>query len=91
MQVETARFRPDDPDALVAATFACPGCLHADLDVALSVDSGGDDARASCSCRLCATRWSVWLDQWQAVRMTLSPPADHTAWWHLRVRAVRPA
>ncbi len=30
---DTARFRPDDPDALVAASLACPICLRSD-DVA---------------------------------------------------------
>jgi hypothetical protein len=67
---DTARFRPDDPDALVAASLACPYCLgsesvhwHAALD--------GYDPSVECSCGCCDEGWRVYLTPEQALRLGL--------------------
>ena len=72
MLCDCARFRPDDPPELVAASFACMGCLRGNVDV--TVHTGGGDADAACACRICGTRWAVALDPMQVVRLSLSPP-----------------
>jgi hypothetical protein len=65
---DTARFRADDPDALVIASLACPICLgseqvqwHAALD--------GYDPFVRCHCPDCDERWSVYLAPQQALRL----------------------
>lgn len=68
---DTARFRVDDPDELVAASFACPICLHAQSDVSVA---GDDDAyEAACSCGYCDAQWTVGLTTWQVLRLRMSP------------------
>jgi len=67
---DTARFRANDPDALVAASFACPICLHTDsVDWDASVD--GYDPSAECSCSRCEEEWRVYLTPQQALRVGL--------------------
>lgn len=68
---DTARFRVDDPDELVAASFACPGCLHGHADV--TVTGEDDEYAAACACRGCGTSWTVWLTTWQVLRLRMSP------------------
>jgi hypothetical protein len=69
---DVARFRPDDPAELVAASFACPLCLHA--PVAVRLPGAFDEPAAACMCGSCATGWDVALDAMQLLRLTLSPP-----------------
>jgi hypothetical protein len=68
---DTARFRPDDPDALVSAALACPFCLCAD-DVQWEDDSLEDyDPSVQCGCPSCQARWRVYLAPQQALRVGL--------------------
>jgi hypothetical protein len=70
MLADTARFRADDPDALVIASLACPICLgsgevewHAALD--------GYDPSVECRCHRCDEHWRVYLEPQQALRFSL--------------------
>lgn len=67
---DTARFRPDDPDALVAASLACPVCLHGD-GVRCEDALDGYDPSVRCDCGTCNTRWRVFLTPEQALRLAL--------------------
>ncbi len=67
---DTARFRADDPDALVNASLACPLCLcseHVRWEAALD----GYDPSVECRCPSCDTRWRVYLAPQQALRFGL--------------------
>ncbi len=67
---DTARFRTDDPDALVAASLACPICLGSEQvqwDAALE----GYDPSVECRCPACEQRWRVYLAPQQALRLGL--------------------
>lgn len=67
---DVARFRPEDPDALVAASFACPVCLRGD-DVEWSAVLEGYDPSVRCRCPSCEERWLVYLAPQQALRLGL--------------------
>jgi hypothetical protein len=70
MLADTARFRTDDPDLLVDASFACPICLHTkqvERDLALD----GYDPFVECCCPRCKERWRVYLAHQQALRLGL--------------------
>lgn len=69
---DTARFRVDDPDELVAASFACPGCLGSQVEVVVVGDD--DEHTARCACRMCGMAWIVGLTTWQVVRLRVHPP-----------------
>lgn len=69
---DTARFRVDDPDDLVAASFACPGCLGSQVEVVVTGED--DEHTAGCSCRMCGAAWNVGLTTWQVVRLRVHPP-----------------
>ena len=67
---DTARFTPRDPDALVAASLACPVCLGGQgivCDDALE----GYDPSVSCECPECDVTWRVYLTPEQALRLGL--------------------
>ena len=67
---DDARFRPDDPDELVAASLVCPVCLgseHVEWDAALQ----GYDPSVQCWCQNCEQRWWVYLMPEQALRLGL--------------------
>ena len=67
---DIARFRPDDPDPLVAASLACPLCLCTDAvewDPALE----GYDPSVRCRCPSCQERWNVYVTPEQALRLGL--------------------
>lgn len=67
---DTARFRPDDPDALVTASLACPVCLRGDgLECDATLE--GYDPLVRCRCPSCETRWRVYLTPEQALRLGL--------------------
>ena len=69
---DVARFFPEDPAELVAASFACPVCLHAPSVVRLP--GVHDDPAVVCACAACSTGWEVGLSAMQLLRLTLSPP-----------------
>lgn len=72
MLVDTARFREDDPDALVTASLACPICLHSD-DVEWDAGLEGYDPSVECRCPRCEERWRVYLAPHQVLRVGLMP------------------
>jgi hypothetical protein len=67
---DVARFRPEDPDALVQAALACPICLRGQ-DVEFEDSLEGYDPSVQCRCPSCQTRWSVYLAPDQALRLGL--------------------
>jgi hypothetical protein len=72
---DTARFRADDPDVLVAASLACPICLGSD-EVEWHGALDGYDPSVECRCSRCEQRWRVYLAPHQALRLGLM--ADHS-------------
>ena len=65
---DTARFRTDDPDALVRASLACPICLRSDgLEWHAALD--GYDPSVECRCPRCEESWRVYLEPQQALRL----------------------
>lgn len=73
---DSARFQPDDPEALVLASFACPCCLHRPSYVRLSAYY--DEPSATCACLPCASGWELSLTGLQMLRLTLGPPRGLT-------------
>jgi hypothetical protein len=67
---DTARFRPDDPDALVAASLACPICLCSE-EVRWEAALEDYDPSVECRCPVCNERWRVYLAPQQALRFGL--------------------
>jgi hypothetical protein len=67
---DVARFRPDDPDALVWASLACPVCLRGD-GVGWTGALDGYDPSIRCECAWCQREWSVYLVPEQALRLGL--------------------
>ena len=68
--IDMARFRPDDPDALVTASLACPVCLRSEeIDWAAALQ--GYDPSVQCRCPSCEERWRVYLALEQALRLGL--------------------
>ncbi len=76
--LETAGFRMDDGDCLVAASLACRTCLGGDIEWKLRVSSY--DSTADCVCRTCGDRRTLFLTPEQALRLTLhlERPLDPT-------------
>jgi hypothetical protein len=68
--VDVARFRPDDPDALVRASLACPVCLRGDV-VHWSGALDGYDPSIRCECACCQREWTIYLVPEQALRLGL--------------------
>jgi hypothetical protein len=69
---DLARFGPHDPDGVVAASLACPFCLHRPTECA--VDATEILPYAECWCEECGVPWIVHLDELQAFRLCLLPP-----------------
>lgn len=67
---DTARFRSNDPDALVSASLACPVCLRIDR-VERRPALEGYDPSVECECPRCEVRWRVYLQPLQALRFSL--------------------
>jgi len=61
---------------LVAASLACPLCLHADA-VRWEAALEGYDPSVSCECPSCDARWRVYLTPEQALRLGLMHAAAH--------------
>jgi hypothetical protein len=72
MLADTARFRSNDPDLLVAASLACPICLRSE-EVEWEAALEGYDPSVECSCPSCHERWRVYLAPLQALRFSLMP------------------
>jgi hypothetical protein len=72
MASEVARFRPDDPDELVQASFACSGCLCEPTHA--TVHLGDDEPTVDCHCHRCDLHWRVDLTAEQSLRVQLRPP-----------------
>ena len=70
MLADTARFRTDDPDALVIASLACPICLRSD-EVEWHAALDGYDPSVECRCPCCVESWRVYLLPQQALRFAL--------------------
>jgi hypothetical protein len=71
---DRARFQPDDPDVLVAASFACPYCLTRAQRSTMRLWDG--EPRVFCRCAVCNARWSVGLTIGQRRRLELGSPGD---------------
>ena len=69
---DVARFTPRDPDVLVAASLACPFCLH-EHEVIREDSLEGYDPSVSCECPECDAKWRVYLTPEQALRLGLMP------------------
>lgn len=67
---DTARFRSDDPDALVSASLACPLCLRGDA-VEWRAALDGYDPSVECRCPRCDANWRIYLQPLQALRLGL--------------------
>jgi hypothetical protein len=67
---DIARFRPDDPDALVLASLVCPFCLGSE-QVEWEGTLEGYDPSIECECGPCQQRWSVYLAPEQVLRLGL--------------------
>ena len=67
---DIARFAPNDPDALVTASLACPICLCGE-DVRCHAVLRGYDPSVQCRCPSCDARWRVYLTPDQALRLAL--------------------
>jgi hypothetical protein len=67
---DTARFRADDPDALVLASLACPMCLCSE-EIEWEAALEGYDPSVECRCPRCEERWRVYLAPQQALRVGL--------------------
>jgi hypothetical protein len=72
---EVAVFRPDDCDALVAASFCCRYCLR---EPSVAIVDGPSDVDATsavaCRCEACGHAWIVSLRDEQSLRLHLRPP-----------------
>lgn len=67
--VETAHFRADDADVLVAASLSCPACLSGDVEWALDAESF--DPSVLVSCAACGHHRRVFLEPMQELRLAL--------------------
>lgn len=67
---DVARFRADDPAALVEASLACPVCLHG-AEVRWCSSLALWDESVSCRCGHCGTCWRLEVDMEQALRLEL--------------------
>jgi hypothetical protein len=70
LPADTARFRPEDPDALVSAALACPLCLRC-AGVTWEGALDAYDPSVRCHCRRCEVCWYVHLQPQQALRLGL--------------------
>lgn len=68
---DSARFAPDDPEALVAASFCCPRCLSAPSSSELVEYP---EMAVLARCASCQLDWEVGVDEQQLLRLELAPP-----------------
>jgi hypothetical protein len=67
--VETAHFRSDDADVLVAASLSCRRCLSGEVGWAL--DGEGYDPSVRVRCSACGDERTVFLRPMQELRLFL--------------------
>jgi hypothetical protein len=67
--VETAHFRSDDADVLVAASLACRRCLSGAVDWSLAGEGYDPSVRVRCSA--CQAERTVFLRPMQELRLFL--------------------
>lgn len=79
---DTARFEPGDPQVLVAASFACPVCLHSGRRIVVS--EGPSLPVARCRCTDCGQEWTVALGAAQTLRLALDAPDELELLWEQR-------
>jgi hypothetical protein len=82
---DIARFRSDDRDDLVAASFACPVCLHVDATVDVTHDNGCGTT-AVCRCARCETSWRLVVAGGQLLRLAGRTRLRRGSWWQLDIR-----
>lgn len=73
IRTDTARFRADDCDPLVTASFACPYCLEVATSALFNLDEPNGSA-VLCRCDTCHTSWVVVVNVGQAMRLAIAPP-----------------
>lgn len=71
---DTARFRVEDPDELVAASLVCRYCLRTASDADIATGDRGAVVRCYCPAGCRAT--DVALDREQVLRLALYPPPN---------------
>jgi hypothetical protein len=67
--VETATFRPDDPELCIAASLDCPQCCSSEVERELGPSAL--DPIVACRCTTCGFERDVVLEPWQYVRLAL--------------------
>ena len=67
---DVARFRADDPAALVNAALACPICLRGDA-IEWEQELDVYDESVDCHCPHCGEQWRVYLQPQQMLRLEL--------------------
>jgi hypothetical protein len=72
MQDDIARFLPQDPQELIAASLACAWCLHRAAHVRVERDES--TGVAVCTCGACGRTTRVALAPQQLMRLLLAPP-----------------
>jgi hypothetical protein len=87
--MDVARFGADERPEIVTSSFLCPVCVH--VDCAGRIAGSSDDTVVECTCRRCATEWTLAVDGWQALRLILSPPPRDGEGWHLELEPTRQA
>jgi len=71
---ETARFRVEDRDEVVAASLACRFCLRHTVVADIDRDDFGGIAR--CHCSVCHATTAIALTHEQVLRLALRPPMN---------------
>ena len=77
--VETAAFRPDDPELCIAASLDCPRCCSSEIERKLGPSPL--DPVVACSCSTCGHERAVALEPWQYVRLALIGERDLDRTW----------
>lgn len=67
---DVARFRADDPAALVTASLSCPICLGEEAVRWRQRLEEWEDS-VECHCAHCGARWEVYTEPEQALRLEL--------------------
>jgi hypothetical protein len=67
--LETATFRPDDPELCIATSLDCPRCCSSEVERELGPSP--HDPVVACRCSTCGFARDVVLEPWQYVRLAL--------------------
>lgn len=82
---DVARFHEDDVDDLVAASFACPVCLHGAVTAEIDRD-GGRVSVARCRCDRCDERWRLLVHRRQLYTLASRGPVLRGPFWQVEIR-----